>query len=893
MALSGNFSSSFASGQLRLRVEWSATQSVTNNTSTITVKTYLECQYAVNFSASKSGSTTVDGTNRTWSYSNGVNTSGGWSKHLLRTETFTVNHNNDGTKSCSIASTFDINITYGSWVGTMSTSSTVTLDSIARASTITSSASWEAPNNITVNISRAATSLTHDVVFQVKNRSGSWVTIKTITGVATSTSSSFTTAQNKSIFTTLDGRSSADARIEVTTKSGSASIGTSTKTGTVSAPTASTIASGIASFNIGGSTSGAITRQNSSFTHTVRFKSGNTTIATLTGQTTSTNWTPSAANNTTMWNLASTSNSIPITVEVDTLYDGAQVRSTTTRTGTASVVNSNPTFGTGWTFTDSNSTVNTIKGTGNEAVIVQNQSDLTVTITSANRATANNGATMVRYVGTINGVERTANWHASNTITLSFGKINASANAILSIKAVDSRGNSTTTSKTVTIVPHALPTITANLRRDNDFETTTRLTVTGTFSRVVVASTARNYLITTTTNGISYGLQYRRREVRTPEASWGSWTNIPFTSGTGTYNSTNPVVLTLDNLKAFEFEIRAADRFGNRVVQRVVSSGRPNMFLDTDRNSVSFNMFPTGSDRIQTDLTYMSSNASAFQAQNPNNTSANVTLGYHNNIARLRYGGSGTGATTGFEIQGTSDDKKFTVNNNGDGWFKRNLTVPGNITVGGTIHVNASGVIDGINMYNNNLINVNHITINDPGVGEGIEWLGGNGWEIFESPDGLTNSSGNLQFTTKNSSGTRTRRMTLRNNGVLDVTHSIILGRSSVDADGALFYDHSNSRLRVRTAGSWETLVGTTRIATGSASITPVANTHTTVTVSYGQTFASAPRIVATPQTAVPGTTVQGVGVSDVTTTNFKITLLRTNTTTTSVHWIAIYDTGI
>ena len=66
-----------------------------------------------------------------------------------------------------------------------------------------------------------------------------------------------------------------------------------------------------------------------------------------------------------------------------------------------------------------------------------------------------------------------------------------------------------------------------------------------------------------------------------------------------------------------------------------------------------------------------------------------------------------------------------------------------------------------LDMNNYNITNVNHFTINDPGPTEGIEWLGGNGWRIVESPNDLTtNSGGNLQFVQSS-----TRRMTLDTSG--------------------------------------------------------------------------------------------------------------------------------
>mgnify|MGYP003643491351 CR=1 FL=1 len=68
---------------------------------------------------------------------------------------------------------------------------------------------------------------------------------------------------------------------------------------------------------------------------------------------------------------------------------------------------------------------------------------------------------------------------------------------------------------------------------------------------------------------------------------------------------------------------------------------------------------------------------------------------------------------------------------------------------------------------NGTINNLNNLTFNDPGPNEGIEWLGGSGWKIYESPDNLsTNSGGNLQFVT----GTTMR-------GRIDVNGDVWAGR--------------------------------------------------------------------------------------------------------------------
>lgn len=78
-------------------------------------------------------------------------------------------------------------------------------------------------------------------------------------------------------------------------------------------------------------------------------------------------------------------------------------------------------------------------------------------------------------------------------------------------------------------------------------------------------------------------------------------------------------------------------------------------------------------------------------------------------------------------------------------------------------------------------------------------------------------------------------------------------------------------------------------IDSGTVSITPsAANTPTKVTVTFAKTFSSVPVVVATFNGTVPGTVVTGVSATNVTTTTVDIYVTRTNTTSTSVSWIAI-----
>lgn len=73
----------------------------------------------------------------------------------------------------------------------------------------------------------------------------------------------------------------------------------------------------------------------------------------------------------------------------------------------------------------------------------------------------------------------------------------------------------------------------------------------------------------------------------------------------------------------------------------------------------------------------------------------------------------------------------------------------------------------------------------------------------------------------------------------------------------------------------------------GRTTITPVANTPTSINVTFATPFAQAPSISTCPTTAFPGTAVKASAATDITTTGFKLWVYRTNTTATDVCWIA------
>jgi len=88
----------------------------------------------------------------------------------------------------------------------------------------------------------------------------------------------------------------------------------------------------------------------------------------------------------------------------------------------------------------------------------------------------------------------------------------------------------------------------------------------------------------------------------------------------------------------------------------------------------------------------------------------------------------------------------------------------------------------------------------------------------------------------------------------------------------------------------WNVVFTPNNIQTGGLSIVPSApNTPTGVTVTFATPFKGTPSVQITALTTVPGTSVTGVSVGNITPTGFTAYLTRTNTGSTGLTWTAVY----
>ena len=223
MASSGSFQNTFQTGYA-LRVEWEVnSQSVANNTSSMTVTAFLVSlgsSYTINSNYSKDVSLSINGTTYTDKISDGKLT--GNQKRQIMTKTVTITHNVDGTKSVALRCSIGLKATLsGTYFGTVyapeSGSQTVTLDAIARLTTPTTSGTFNVGSAVTISTPRAASSFTHTLQYSLNN--------STWTNIATDVGTSYSWTLPAALATATPNAKSGTVYIRCITYSGSTNIG--------------------------------------------------------------------------------------------------------------------------------------------------------------------------------------------------------------------------------------------------------------------------------------------------------------------------------------------------------------------------------------------------------------------------------------------------------------------------------------------------------------------------------------------------------------------------------------------------------------------------------------------------------------------------------------------
>lgn len=582
MALSGHIIKNVGNWW-RLRLEWAATQNVTDNTSTVTCRLYwqsLHSTAAVYSSAPKATVINVNGTKKESTATVGIN---GNASKLLQTSSFTVSHNADGTGSFTVDAACTLNLTLdGVWVGYTSVGSNAfTLNTIPRASSMSSTADMRAGEYKPFSLSVASSSFFHTVNMYVN---GTW--IKRVEGVKSSGQFEFSMSDLGNIFTAMGQQKSTTVKFHVTTYNGGSTIGTSEKSGTIYAPDPTSWCPQT-SINIGDTLVGNTARPSDYFTYSVGLYTtdGNTLLAWIVSNAIA----ASLSYNTgdiasTIYDKIPNATYYTAVAKVFTYCNGVQVHGSYNFNIYMYVANSNPTFvNTGVYCYDSDTSVSDL--TGSSYHIVQNKSSVVVGVEVASKATAKNGASMSHYVVEFGGLTSNINYSSSENVGTLLDKVNVSGSQTLKVTAVDSRGLRTTVSKTINVIPYTAPKLTVTAKRVNDFENSTTVTINAACSAVSISSANKNSVTL---------YHYQTRQVG------GSWSDTNNITQSGFPNVSNTLTVSLDNSKSWEVYVLIKDAFGSTVTKTVtVGTGKPILFIDSAKKSVGINQQTTGTNMLE------------------------------------------------------------------------------------------------------------------------------------------------------------------------------------------------------------------------------------------------------------------------------------------------------
>lgn len=177
---SGTISGTTANKYITARIVWSATPNTDTNSSSVTATlSYRKSSSSTDPTyGSYTGKLNIGSYSKSFSKTVTLSNNNAWV--TIGSLTVTISHDADGTKDIKISATGGIPST--SFTST-SCSATVALDNIPRATTPTTSGTFNVGSTVTINTPRASSSFTHTVQYSLNN--STWTNIAT--GVGTST----------------------------------------------------------------------------------------------------------------------------------------------------------------------------------------------------------------------------------------------------------------------------------------------------------------------------------------------------------------------------------------------------------------------------------------------------------------------------------------------------------------------------------------------------------------------------------------------------------------------------------------------------------------------------------------------------------------------------------
>ena len=511
----------------------------------------------ISSSANKKWSVTVNGNSYSGTNKIGI---GNNETKTLASGTTKIPHNSDGTKTFSVSFSQQFDITFNSYVGTVSGSASFTLDSIPRYANFNGTPALSDITQTSVKISWSANATCSKVEYLLN-------------GASKSTNSSLNASSGNYTYTGLTPNTSYTLAVKIT-RSDSGLVTTSSNVTSTTNPIA-TITSSV-SFTIGEDLTLEFKnadKNESTIELSVENDSGEwVDIASYTSPINVSSFTLVLSESDKVSKLCSyckNRNEMGVRVSCGVTLNGTYYGNT--YTGKATISNSNPVFS-DFVLVNTDSKCTNILG--NSSSTIQGLGNMQVQIPTNNKAVAKNGATISKYIAYITVLDGTAiiksssaSYSETDTVTIDLGTYSSHGNYTIHVYAIDSRDNtSSTINKDFSIYPYHIPVPTINLHRLNDFEKEILLDLSITYSRVLVNNSAKNSI---------KSIEYRYAEGYSNfPASWTSLTGFSNSNngddGTVTYskNTSDNIWMEISISNTCKYEFKITDS-----VQSIIVSG--------------------------------------------------------------------------------------------------------------------------------------------------------------------------------------------------------------------------------------------------------------------------------------------------------------------------------
>lgn len=327
--------------------------------------------------------------------------------------------------------------------------------------------------------------------------------------------------------------------------------------GRASQPSLNTWPNNSPDFNIGDTIVVHMNRKSTVFTHTVVLKLGSYsyTIGTDVTDNISLDTDKIASN---LYAQMPNRNEMTGEIEVTT-YSGSSAIGTSSCAIIAHVVNSNPVFDV--EYSDTNSA--TVAITGNSKYIIRNNSTLQISVSNAE---ALNSATLKTLTAVVNGSAYTGTLNGS-TGTINVGVVNVSYDTEVTVKIVDSRGNTGQKKITVLVYDWILPNAIIKLNRKSNYYSESILNVNANYSSIG----GKNEVT----------IKYRTKKVA--NSTYSTYTTIQ--------NNADANFIA-DNEFEWNVQVNIADKLGNTTYNLILPKGIPIAYFDTKKYSFGVNCFP-------------------------------------------------------------------------------------------------------------------------------------------------------------------------------------------------------------------------------------------------------------------------------------------------------------